>query len=106
MAHCLALSTQLRDNHRRRLRPDEFRSSSHNCGRSECDFVRGRETETSSPSTDYSRGRIDNLAGFVQASASTRLLRFCDTSYSWRARFGTKPVDEIIFSVFRQNCVN
>lgn len=103
--HHFALLAQLRGNHRLRLRPDVFRSSSHNCGRSGCDVVRGRETETSSPLTGYNRGSIDSFAGFVPASASTHLLRFCDTFYSWRGRFGTRPVHEkiIIFLFLKRD---
>lgn len=86
-----AFSSQLLDSHRRRRRRRATRSSSHSCGRSECDVARGRAIGRSLTSAGCSRGSIDTRMDSALEDVSVRSSIFCDTFCSWRGRSGTKP---------------
>lgn len=75
-------SSQPLGNRRRRHRPREIHFSSRNCGRFVCGAEIRRETGRSSPSADYSRGRIDIPVDFFQEDVSVRLSIFCGISCS------------------------
>lgn len=68
------------DSHRPRHHRDATHFSSRNCERFGCGSARERATGKFWPSSGCTRGSIDTRSpGFVLASASTRLSRFCDT---------------------------